>query len=118
MREECPVKTILAAALIVALGFTGITLWGVVHTRFMDVSSSQIFIHGEPVCVMQQAGEIRASLGMCDALKGEWKEDGGGNGGGFHGGMLSPVEPDMSLPPGHPPVDIPPDTEGGGRTLI
>jgi hypothetical protein len=52
------VKTILATALILALGITGISLWGAVHARRMAVSSSQIFVHGTPVCVLQRGGSF------------------------------------------------------------
>ena len=95
-------KTILATALILALGITGISLWGAVHAQRMAVSSSQIFVHGTPVCVMQQAGEILASVGMCGAPGSESLED----------------EPRPGLPPGHPPVDSIPAFEEGRRILI
>jgi len=112
------VKTILATALILALGITGISLWGAVHARRMAVSSSQIFIHGTPVCVMHQAGEIRASIGICGTQGTDSREDDFGNEGGFHGRMPSPFEPGLGLPPGHPPVDSTPDFEEGRRILI
>ena len=111
-------KTILAAALILALGVTGISLWGAVHAQRMDVSSSQIFIHGTPVCVMQHAGEIVASVGRCGSSGGESREDGFGNGGDFHGGTPSPLGPRPDLPPGHPPVGSPPDLKEERRILI
>jgi hypothetical protein len=112
------VKAILATALILALGITGISLWGAVHAQRMPVSSSQIFIHGTPVCVMQHAGEILASVGMCGASGGESREDDFGNGGVFHGETPSPLDPRLGLPPGHPPVDSPPTFEEGRRILI
>jgi hypothetical protein len=102
IREGYPVKTILAAALILALGIAGISLWGAVHAQRMAVSSSQIFVHGTPVCVMQHAGEIIASVGMCGTSGGESLED----------------EPRLDLPPGHPPVDSIPAFEEGRRILI
>ena len=102
IREGYAVKIILATALILALGITGISLWGAVHAQRMDVSSSQIFIHGTPVCVMQLAGEILASVGMCGTPGGESMEDG----------------PRPDLPPGHPPVDSIPAFEEGRRILI
>lgn len=111
-------KAILATVLILALGITGISLWGAVHARRMAVSSSQILIHGTPVCVMQHAGEIIASVGRCGTPGGESREDGFGTGGGFHGGTPSPLEPRHRLPPGHPPVDFPPALEEGRRILI
>ena len=111
-------KTILAAAMILALGITGILLWEAAHARRMAVSSSQIFVHGTPVCVMQQAGEIVASVGMCGTPGSESREDDFGNGGAFHGEAPSTLERRFGLPPGHPPVDSPPDFEEGRRTLI
>jgi hypothetical protein len=104
--------------MIITLGITGISLWGAVHAQRMDVSSSQIFIHGTPVCVVQQAGEIIASVGICGTPGGESREDGFGNGGGFHGNAPSTLEPRFGLPPGHPPVDFPPAMEEGRRIPI
>jgi hypothetical protein len=118
IREGYPVKAILATALILALGITGISLWGAVHAQRMTVSSSQIFVHGTPVCVMQQAGEILASVGICGTPGGESREDDFGNGGVFHGEAPSSLEPRFELPPGHPPVDSTPSFERGGRVLI
>jgi hypothetical protein len=112
------VKTIVATALILALGITGISLWGAVHAQRMAVSSSQIFIDGTPVCVMQQGGEIIASVGMCGTPGGELREDSFRNGGVFHEGTPYPLEPHLGLPPGHPPVDSPPALEEGRRILI
>ncbi len=118
IREGYPVKAILATALILALGITGISLWGAVHARRMAVSSSQIFIHGTPVCVMQHAGEILASVGMCGSPGSEYREDSFGNGGLFHGEVPSLPEPRPGLPPGHRPVDAAPTFEEGRRSLI
>jgi len=109
-------KTILAAAMIVAVGITGISFWHAAHTRNIDFSSSQIFIHGTPVCVVQQAGEILASVGMCGTSGGAYRED--GNGGAFHGETPSLQEPLRGLPPGHPPVDSIPTFGEGPRILI
>ena len=106
-------KTILATALIVALGITGISLWGAVHARRMAVSSSQIFIHGTPVCVLERAGEIRATFGMCGFHGSDSREDGPG-----YGKTPPPLEPRLGLPPGHPPVDATPSFEEGRRILI
>lgn len=111
-------KIILAAALILALGITGISLWGTVHAKRMAVSSSQIFIDGTPVCVMQEGRDIVASLGMCGAPVGESPEDGTGRGGGFHRRTPYPHGFHPVLPPGHPPIDSPTDAEEGRRILI
>jgi hypothetical protein len=89
-----------------------------VHAQRMDVSSSQIFIHGTPVCVMRQAGEIRASVGICGTPGVESREDGFGDGGGVHGGTHYPLGPGLDLPPGHPPVGSPPSLEEGRGILI
>lgn len=118
IREGYPVKAVLATAMIIALGITGISLWGAVHAQRVAVSSSQIFIDGTPVCVMQQGGEIIASVGMCGTPGGESGGDGFGNGGGFQGETPSPIEPRLGLPPGHPPVGNPLDLEEGRRILI
>ena len=118
IREVDAVKTILATAMILALGITGISRWGAVHAQRVAVSSSQIYIDGTPVCVMQHAGEILASVGMCGTPGGESREDGFGNGGVFHEEMPYPLDPRFDLPPGHPPVDSPPTLEKGRRILI
>ncbi|MBP2678025.1 MAG: hypothetical protein H6Q82_1090 [Deltaproteobacteria bacterium] len=111
-------KRILAAAMLVAVGITGISLWHAAHTRHIDVSSTQIFIHGTPVCVVQQAGEILASVGICGSSGGESRRDDFGSGRGFHGEEPSPLEPRFGLPPGHPPVDSAPSYEKGRRVHI
>jgi hypothetical protein len=100
------VKTILAAAMILALGVAGILLWEAAHLRSMAVSTSQIFVHGTPVCVVQQAGEIIASVGMC------------GTAGSESGEAPPTLEPRFGLPPGHPPIDSSPHFEEGRRILI
>jgi len=112
------VKAILAAALILALGITGFSLWGAVHARRMAVSSSQIFIDGTPVCVMQQGGDIIASIGTCDTPGGEATEDGFGNGDVYHGRTPAPLDRRFGLPPGHPPINSPPDMEEEGRRIL
>jgi len=112
------VKTILAAALILAMGISGIFLWSAVHAQRMAVSSSQIFIDGTPVCVMQEGRDISASVGMCGAFGGESPEDGIGSGGLFHRGTPYPRDLYPDLPPGHPPIDSTPDMEDGRRILI
>jgi len=111
-------KTIIATAMIVAAGITGISLWHAAHKQRIDFSSSQIFIHGTPVCVVQHAGEILASVGMCDTPGEESREDGVGNGGAFHGRKPSLLEPRPGLPPGHPPIDSIPSPEERRRILI
>ena len=108
-------KTILATALVLALAITGISLWGVVHAQRMDVSSSQIYIDGTPVCILRQGGQIIASVGFCDTAGDDAREDGLGNERSDHDGTRSPLEPRPGLPPGHPPVEsIPAWDEGRG----
>ncbi len=118
IRGSYAVKTFLSTALIIVLGITGISLWGAVHAQRMAVSSRQIFIHGTPVCVMQQAGEIRASVGTCDSRGLDTPKDDPGNGKDPHGRTLTPIDPRQGLPPGHPPLDSTPDFEGERRILI
>ena len=111
-------KAILGAALILALVVTGISLWGTVHATRMAVSTSQIFIDGTPVCVMQQGRDIIASVGTCDSPRGEAAEDGFENGDVSNGRTTSPLNPRFRLPPGHPPIDTSPDIEEGRKILI
>lgn len=61
-------------------------------------SLNQIFIHGTPVCIFSQDGNIMARVGECPDAS---QTDNGGSpeGAPFHG------HPGMELPPGHPPVD-------------
>jgi len=80
------VKTILAAALILALGITGLFLLGAVHGQRMSVSSSQIYVDGTPVCVLRHGRDIIASVGMCDTPGGESADDGFGKDGVFNRG--------------------------------
>jgi hypothetical protein len=104
--------------MIVALGIVGISLWHAVHTRRAAFSSSQIYIHGTPVCVMRHDGEIKASVGLCDDYRGGSYGRGFGPGRGFHGGSPFSDEPPADLPPGHPPVDSSPALEQGQKIPI
>jgi hypothetical protein len=74
-------------------------------------SSSQIYIHGTPVCVTQQGKDIVAKVGNCgvpplspDADSLERLP--------FHG------HPGLNLPPGHPPIDQEIVPDGQKRVLI
>lgn len=111
-------KTVLATVLILVLGVTGVSLWKAARAQRVAFSSSQIFVHGTPVCVMQHAGQIIASVGMCGSSGGETREDDYGNGRFFHGEDPSAREPGFELPPGHPPVDSVPSFGKGRGTLI
>jgi hypothetical protein len=61
-------------------------------------SSSQIYIHGTPVCVTQQGKDIVAQVGECAVSRLPSVPD-----------SLERLpfhdHPGMRLPPGHPPVD-------------
>ena len=116
--EGFPVKAILAAVMVVTLGITGILLWHTVHTRRIAFSSSQIYIHGTPVCVMRHDGEINASVGMCDDYGGRSYGSGFGPGRGFHGESPFSDEAPTGLPPGHPPVDSFPTLEQARKIPI
>jgi hypothetical protein len=111
-------KTILAAAVIVALGITGISHWRAVHTQRIAFSSSQIYIHGTPVCVMRHYGEINASVGMCDDHGDQSYGRGFGPGRGFPGESPFSHEAPSGLPPGHPPVDSFPTLEQARKIPI
>jgi hypothetical protein len=117
--EGFHVKTILAAFLVIALGITGVSLWGEVHSQRMSVSSSQIFIHGTPVCVIRQAGEIYAAVGICGTLGRESGQEDLESGRSFHHEEdPSTLGLPFGLPPGHPPLDSDPDFRKGHRILI
>ena len=109
-------KTFLTIALVLTTGVAALFLWGSGHARGMASASSQIFIHGTPVCVTQRGGEIEAAVGDCGVLAGGPQKDSGGYG----GGNLPPGHPRLGLPPGHPPIDAGPGTgdDGRRRTLI
>jgi hypothetical protein len=113
---EDPRRSLLAIALILASGIASLWLWGAGHAQRMAASSSQIFIHGTPVCVTQRGGDIVAAVGVC----GEFSGNPHGGSGMFHGSNPLPGDPGMGLPPGHPPIDEEPlpVQEGGKRTLI
>jgi hypothetical protein len=61
-------------------------------------SSSQIFIHGTPVCVIQEGKDIMARVGKC-AVPGVAPDADFLEKLPYHG------HPGMQLPPGHPPID-------------
>jgi hypothetical protein len=62
-------------------------------------ATSQIYIHGTPVCIMQEGDRIVAMVGECDAPEAPQ---------GFHpeppGRRPFRGAPGLTLPPGHPPV--------------
>ena len=93
-------KTVIAAAMIVAAGIIAVFLWHPGHSGDTGFSSSQIFVHDTPVCVVRHGGEIVAAVGFCDAF-----------------GEPSRKDPTV-LPPGHPPVDAFPGSEPTGKIPI
>jgi hypothetical protein len=87
---------LIGAALVVAVIFVQ---WRSHHEVFRTAgSSSQIFIHGTPVCVFTLGGSVVARVGQCPDTP-ETENEGPGEEAPFHG------RPGMDLPPGHPPVD-------------
>ncbi|MBI5906208.1 MAG: hypothetical protein HZB86_11810 [Deltaproteobacteria bacterium] len=103
-------RKIVAFAAMIAAGLAAYSVWGIGQDRYASDSSSQIFIHGTPVCVTQRGGGIEAAVGECDAVAG--RGPGGGHG-RFHGGIEPPRTP--GLPPGHPPVG--PGTDPAGEAV-
>ena len=65
----------------------------------LEASSSQIYIHGHPVCVTQQGKEIVAKVGECGVPTLPPDSDSMERLPFRHG------HPGMNLPPGHPPID-------------
>lgn len=102
-------KTFLAIALVLSTGLVAVSLWGIVHARRMSVSSSQIILHGTPVCITQRGGEIEAAIGECGSSPGAQE----GEDGEFHGTQQPFRNPNAWLPPGHPPVGSDPDLGEG-----
>ena len=92
-------------------------LFAVLHLRANEPfatqvsSSSQIYIHGTPVCVTQQGKDIVAQVGEC-GLRALPPESDSLERLPFHG------HPGRSLPPGHPPIDQEMFPEQNRRVLI
>lgn len=74
-------------------------------------ASSQIFIHGTPVCVTQEGGDIVARVGEC-AVSGGSPDAGSLDNLPYHG------HPGWRLPPGHPPIDQEMFPDANRRVLI
>lgn len=93
-------KTILTVTLAGAL-----LLFAAFHFRAGEPlalpvsSSSQIYIHGTPVCVTQQGEDIVASVGKCGAPMVPPESD------SMERLPFRNGHPGMNLPPGHPPID-------------
>ena len=110
-------RTFLVVAMVLTMGMAALSLWGAGHSRGLDASSSQIFIHGTPVCITHRGGEIQAAVGDCSVLRGESRH---GDSDDEHGRFAVPEGPRPELPPGHPPIgpDDGPLTDQNRRTLI
>ncbi len=111
-------RTVAAVGVALTLGVVAVFLWILGYGLGPAVSSSQIFIHGTPVCITQRGGEIRATVGACSALR--HVEPRGEGSYRHHGGVPSPGDPRLKLPPGHPPIgpDDGPIGEPNRRVLI
>jgi hypothetical protein len=109
-------RSFLVIALVLSAGAASLWLWGAGHADRVAAFSSQIFIHGTPVCVTQRGDRIEAAVGTCDAPSG----DPHGGPGGYHGTRPGPGNPHIGLPPGHPPIDRDPSPgfEERGRTRM
>lgn len=109
-------RSIIYIAMILTAAIASLWWWSAGHARFVVASSSQIFIHGTPVCVTQRGGEIYAAVGVC----GNRSVDPQGDSERFHGSEGAPGNPHMGLPPGHPPIGDEPfrTPEEGRRVLI
>ncbi len=110
-------KKILAFGLMALLGASALILlhpYRAVPDRplsAVQASSSQIFIHGTPVCVFKLDDSILAKVGRCtDTPEAE-------NGTPAEKSPFS-RSPEMELPPGHPPVDRDVFPDGQRRVLI
>jgi len=113
-RREGSVKTFLAGALILMTALAAVSLWGMMDARRMGVHSSQIFIHGTPVCVTQRARGIETAIGECGTSPGASE----GEEGGFHRRSNPFGNGIPELPPGHPPIGGDPDLGAGGARRI
>ncbi|MGZ8441072.1 MAG: hypothetical protein ACXWXD_09905, partial [Candidatus Deferrimicrobiaceae bacterium] len=98
--KEDPVKTILTVTLAGMF-----LLYAAFHFRASEPlaslvsSSSQIYIHGTPVCVTQQGKDIVAKVGECGVPTHPPDSD------SMERLPFRNGHPGMNLPPGHPPID-------------
>lgn len=90
-------RMLISVGLVGLLGLALFTLLNA-DVPFPEKATSQIYIHGTPVCVTQRPHGILAQVGECDEARifphGEYSGEVP-----YHG------HPGMDLPPGHPPVD-------------
>lgn len=102
-------KTFLVAfavASLVVIGFVGMHA-AAPPTRGANVATSQIYIHGTPVCVMKHGEAIVARVGECESLADPGRD------GPFHGDPGGT----RALPPGHPPIPDGTPPDGSGRRV-
>ena len=104
--------------LLIALGLAALLLFVVVEWKAShpsavpaSASASQIFIHGTPVCVFRLGDSIVARIGDCGSVAAQPDGETGG-------GVPDEVSPDLSLPPGHPPVAPGMRPESGERRIL
>ncbi len=104
-------KTIVAIGLMTLFLVLVVVQWRAYRSSVVPASASQIYIHGTPVCVFRQGDSILATVGECESAAP--RDEAPGEGTPDFGG------PDLTLPPGHPPVgpDLSPD-RGGQHILI
>lgn len=74
-------------------------------------SSSQIYIHGTPVCVTKEGNDIVARVGECGIYGAHPDAD-------FPEMLPYHGHPGRNLPPGHPPIDQRMFPDGNRRVLI
>lgn len=95
--------------LVFLVAATAVTLpTGRIETRPVS-SSAQVSVDGVPVCVFSHAGRIIAGVGRC-GIEVPVPEPGSPAAEG--------ISPEMSLPPGHPPIDGAIDGESPRRIRI
>jgi hypothetical protein len=99
MRREASVKKILLFGLAAAILAVTFVRWhGHRSAAMASTSFSQIFIHGTPVCVFTQGGDVMARVGQCPDAQGAENDR-------LPEEAPSRDRPGLTLPPGHPPVD-------------
>ncbi len=114
-------KLVVITVVVLVAGIAYFNLASHRHGILQARGTSQIFIHGTPVCVTQDdEGDIVATVGECLRAGPDQGQDQGQdqgkdedeNPGQFHGGN------DLRLPPGHPPIGEDMDLGGQRRILI
>ncbi len=103
-------KAIVAIGLMALFIFVAVYQWGAYRSSVVpaSASASQIYIHGTPVCVFRQGESIVARVGECEAGT-EPRDEAPGE---------PAPGPDLTLPPGHPPVGPDMSPNGEGRRVL